>query len=100
AHPRALHSFPTRRSSDLAHCESSGARIERGLEALEELRRHGDGNCRGPLAPNALHPDGTDQSADRIRGEAIAREPRAKARPLALDRKSTRLNSSHRTISY
>src|SRR5437867_10429798 len=62
---RDLHSFPTRRSSDLGdapHCE----RVLREIAAT----------CPLPACPG-----GPDRHAGR-------------------DRKSTRLNSSHRTISY
>src|SRR5438132_9828561 len=65
--PRDLHSFPTRRSSDLAH---TGAGERAPL-------RHG--------APAPHHP---------------RRLQRAVVRDLRLDRKSTRLNSSHTVISY
>src|SRR5437763_3396617 len=63
-HPRDLHSFPTRRSSDLRprHC-------------FEELSSHLLGR--------------------RLRGVAGH-----EGDPRRVDRKSTRLNSSHRCISY
>src|SRR5947208_12654410 len=64
-HPRVLHSFPTRRSSDL-----SGPRVDPRLAAAG-LRR------ALPAATSA-----------RRWGRA------------ALDRKSTRLNSSHQITSY
>src|SRR5438445_12663724 len=60
---RDLHSFPTRRSSDLRR---RAALVRRGFEALDVLQAEGR---------NAL-------------------------RPAVLDRKSTRLNSSHANISY
>src|SRR5207248_11401458 len=88
-HPlhRFLHSFPTRRSSDLAGaCPAFGPiefhRVSVLANAAYFLRR--------PLGHRAL---------GRILlsrpGPAMARGERR-----ILDRKSTRLNSSHRTISY
>src|SRR5207248_10951181 len=66
-HHRHLHSFPTRRSSDLGslHC----GRL-RGHDHATAERRH-----------------------VRLGGHAVGELP-------GLDRKSTRLNSSHRTTSY
>src|SRR5699024_12558318 len=69
-HPRDLHSFPTRRSSDLcpraAHCLGFGGRT----------------GCPRPRGPRLAHLGG------------------GPARRRAGDRKSTRLNSSHVSISY
>src|SRR5437762_5639203 len=66
--PRHLHSFPTRRSSDLAP-------VARGLQPEQRApaRRH------DPLSPRLRQSAGGDRNRDR---------------------KSTRLNSSHRCISY
>src|SRR5437867_8633579 len=66
-HHRALHSFPTRRSSDLPAI------------ARFDASSGGELSVAGPLVPDRLG-----------LGLAGGRE----------DRKSTRLNSSHRTISY
>src|SRR5690348_18180639 len=66
---RALHSFPTRRSSDLPRVH------------MEQRRRERDGHA---------------WSADRGGQNKANREPRRHER----DRKSTRLNSSHPSISY
>src|SRR5437867_9141183 len=74
AHHRDLHSFPTRRSSDLDDRTARRRRMgPRWPEAVHLERKH-----RGP------HPG--------LRARAGNEPPR--------DRKSTRLNSSHRTISY
>src|SRR5690242_21041041 len=67
--PRHLHSFPTRRSSDLA---------ARGLTSASLL-----------AAPDTLE-------ARTFRTRSAARCRRA----ASTDRKSTRLNSSHMSISY
>src|SRR5207248_10483240 len=91
---RALHSFPTRRSSDL----------DGGLQRDEGSQRvaHYVGLAKLQMA---------DQSGNVVAHRFTAQWPvgvwRAPMRlemdgdhlP-ALDRKSTRLNSSHRTISY
>src|SRR5437762_5771461 len=75
-HHRDLHSFPTRRSSDLGpflaknFCTSISSWVVT-LEALEPFRK--------PLPPQDPEP------LPYLRGK---------------DRKSTRLNSSHRCISY
>src|SRR5207248_11757581 len=66
AAPRDLHSFPTRRSSDLER------EVFRSLPAVRR----------------------------RARGHADGRRQHQPRRADRLDRKSTRLNSSHRTISY
>src|SRR5690349_23136187 len=79
---RDLHSFPTRRSSDLLH----------GVQRLPALRRHGD--TRRRLRPRRL----------RTHGDAgpLRRQRRVPALTTehCPDRKSTRLNSSHVEISY
>src|SRR5699024_11991560 len=88
--PPDLHSFPTRRSSDLD---------PRYQEATEPLR------CLG---------QGEEEIAHRRRGEPLVPGDAVKAftggyrtrgvgahvRTALLDRKSTRLNSSHVSISY
>src|SRR5436189_5640100 len=69
---RDLHSFPTRRSSDLPAPASRGSAASNRALPASSLPRSGG-------------------AAERGRDEA------GRAR---LDRKSTRLNSSHRCISY
>src|SRR5437763_5642933 len=68
-HPRHLHSFPTRRSSDLP---------TRLLHPSQDRRQHSSRRRQGRLQPLPF--------------------PRRRRR--GKDRKSTRLNSSHRCISY
>src|SRR5690349_23216411 len=75
--PRALHSFPTRRSSDLAAFRTRLVRDE-----LREFLAHGE---RISLAIAAL----------QVRYHAFERMLLHRR-----DRKSTRLNSSHVEISY
>src|SRR5437899_9730674 len=76
AHHRDLHSFPTRRSSDLAR---------EGAQGAYRRRRHAEARAQG-------FPDGVARPA----GEEARGEPPSSIR----DRKSTRLNSSHLGISY
>src|SRR5205814_10118946 len=81
-----LHSFPTRRSSDLAYWrlgETSGA------TAFDQTSNHRDATLHGGvtlLQQNAIIADYTD-FAMKLDGSTG-------------DRKSTRLNSSHLGISY
>src|SRR5437879_10263392 len=78
AHPRDLHSFPTRRSSDLTDnvVDLMAAKLKQfsstTQEALKQLA------CLGNIGPTA--------TLALVQGTT--------------DRKSTRLNSSHRCISY
>src|SRR5439155_25509449 len=77
SHPRYLHSFPTRRSSDLLSPFSEGGRTP------APVRGPAESTARAPRIPR------------------IRREGNRKIRgALAVDRKSTRLNSSHVAISY
>src|SRR5439155_15357299 len=95
AYPLALHSFPTRRSSDLSerafvpgdrgsHAQARvGVDVRRTDEALHQLV--GDVIVLGEQLPGQIKRDG-------VRG--LLRRQQAE------DRKSTRLNSSHVAISY
>src|SRR5207249_11210993 len=76
ADPRPPHSFPTRRSSDLLHARHQ--RLTGPLPALRRPHHH------------LLH-----LGAMPAVGARLQRQLRAKG-----DRKSTRLNSSHASISY
>src|SRR5439155_19456718 len=80
---RSLHSFPTRRSSDLAGAPS---------------RRRSRGS---PPAARPRHQHVSERAAYGLR-PAESRDPDAEngRRGRAKDRKSTRLNSSHVAISY
>src|SRR5206468_11378101 len=95
-----LHSFPTRRSSDL----------DKLIEHDPTLNI--DSPKQWKVLPKALARDemeailsGSHPASDRQRDEAIALRNRAMlevfyAGALRVDRKSTRLNSSHDQISY
>src|SRR5699024_12099682 len=84
-----LHSFPTRRSSDLGQDLADEFGVERAGRFVEEhhLRLHRQGaRDRHPLLLTA--------------GELIGVGAGLVRQPDLLDRKSTRLNSSHVSISY
>src|SRR5207249_10732651 len=72
AHPRDLHSFPTRRSSDLRWCSAGGSRPKSARSSCGRWT---------PPARRCTGGAGTNGHS-------------------TLDRKSTRLNSSHVSISY
>src|SRR5690606_42151148 len=87
--PPALHSFPTRRSSDLGRSMTAAARSRH--VSVERLRRY--------LVQESL--------AERKGRLWITNDSRPRRLPVmtggtikTLDRKSTRLNSSHVKISY
>src|SRR5438067_6179419 len=89
-HLRDLHSFPTRRSSDLVeHVDAArdlqGATLARA-GAEQERREENENDARGPVVQGCF--------------SSSARYCSMKARSPASDRKSTRLNSSHVSISY
>src|SRR5690606_41673787 len=93
---RGLHSFPTRRSSDLPR---SASRTSKGLERL--FAGADQGRPRSLLEEDEMsHPTAA--------AAAPAGTPLISMRDIrksygsvhALDRKSTRLNSSHVKISY
>src|SRR5205085_9917300 len=80
AHHRVLHSFPTRRSSDLGERKAHlGGTVELALFVEKQVRAE-------KFAEVAREP--RHREIDRVR-EVVE-----------LDRKSTRLNSSHSQISY
>src|SRR5206468_8376896 len=86
--PRGLHSFPTRRSSDL----------------LPNVAAVGDGMLGriGPTRPWARRyaPLSSDSRRNRSRSVGRVTIVRRIAERAPRDRKSTRLNSSHDQISY
>src|SRR5205807_10584557 len=85
-HHRALHSFPTRRSSDLTIIVFLSY-----LTSLYEPLEH--------MTSTAQTIQEAAAEADRV-SEVLELEPDVKDKPNAIDRKSTRLNSSHLVISY
>src|SRR5205085_4635766 len=97
--PGSLHSFPTRRSSDLDDAEDvlpDEALISRLIEREVKTPDAGEDECQRYYAANAARfrsPDLFD--AQHILFAAPPDDAAARA-----DRKSTRLNSSHSQISY
>src|SRR5207244_12537995 len=94
-HPRALHSFPTRRSSDL----------------IDQFLMHGKsvifltpGNDVSMVDGFSSGPTNNDyESLLEFYGLGVSKNVLAESQnweQLRLDRKSTRLNSSHQIISY
>src|SRR5438034_8811187 len=81
---RTLHSFPTRRSSDLSQAAREGQR------QVVDLLRRGAEDARPALCHRAL-------GGGRPVGAGL---PRGRLPRRGGDRKSTRLNSSHTVISY
>src|SRR5690348_17695348 len=80
--------FPTRRSSDLG---DASIRAQGYAVALDELEQG-----LSAVAAPVLGPGGTAVAALSISGPTIRLTPKR----IAEDRKSTRLNSSHPSISY
>src|SRR5207244_4990155 len=92
--PPAFHPFPTRRSSDLAP-GISRRRRGRGFEYLDsEGERIDDPEVLERIAALAIPP--------AWREVWVCMDPRGhlQATGVDVDRKSTRLNSSHQIISY
>src|SRR5207249_11648439 len=97
-HPSPLPSFPTRRSSDLILVQISkdpvpekGARLTSLLAFPGRLLVYMPSHPRVGVSRRIEDPAERERLQDLIRGVA---------RDLDLDRKSTRLNSSHVSISY
>src|SRR5690606_42005447 len=90
--PPHLHSFPTRRSSDL---ERGGGRPLR--RSLGEARAEWSRPAHGAKGASGANRPGAALGAD---GSRAARRPIGRGDLAGLDRKSTRLNSSHVKISY
>src|SRR5207248_7618693 len=90
---RVLHSFPTRRSSDLAAVASFKRRLHVARLPLALANQLQGADHR----PHLIVQEGARIGAN-FNQIAVARHIEAIER--LQDRKSTRLNSSHRTISY
>src|SRR5207248_9184675 len=92
-----LTSFPTRRSSDLVTNFPDGgtdaAQLARLLKEMPPI-------VAPQVAPSGSGPAGSDSAETKRERKEESRSPAAAQNRCLLDRKSTRLNSSHRTISY
>src|SRR5699024_11724401 len=90
------HSFPTRRSSDLVLKNSAISEIPRNL--FHDLIFYGVKFDNVPEL-TAIHPQAF-QTTEPFIEELYIRKARLGNERWKLDRKSTRLNSSHVSISY
>src|SRR5207248_9973991 len=90
---RTLHAFPTRRSSDLLRLEHGSI----GWRAVRFAHAAAADFVLRDLADRILRRDG--QSVRTFFAGPVIRDE-YRVRPNRRDRKSTRLNSSHRTNSY
>src|SRR5205814_4903692 len=90
-HP--LHSFPTRRSSDLTGTPGTLARRNPSEDPARHHRRH--------TIRRLIHrPERTAVCRRCPACQLESQRPFVEIRQVVLDRKSTRLNSSHLGISY
>src|SRR5205807_10298184 len=97
-HRRVFHSFPTRRSSDLEGVWLRGRGGERGRLDLGLFL--GPEFLLGERGPVVVVADPLGEQR-RLTGTVVRFGPPTLGRvPLPLDRKTTRLNSSHLVISY
>src|SRR5205814_10183415 len=96
--PRALHSFPTRRSSDLRR----RCLLEEDREIIAVLHRDGLPSGNLELDLQAERPDVPVARPPRVRdrNREVIELDHEMTSLRDLDRKSTRLNSSHLGISY
>src|SRR5690606_42124409 len=96
AHPRDLHSFPTRRSSDRDPLWRE--RLVRILAGSRTLYEHQDYE-RGE-GSITIHPNVLEAGFQTISVQAEGYSGATVIQTVRPDRKSTRLNSSHVKISY
>src|SRR5207245_11218741 len=96
---RALHPFPARRSSDLGktHAPSALAATDPGSPAGADRPESG-------IPSTAMRYDTSEVTHGRdaagAEGARAGEAEGVRGRPGVLDRKSTRLNSSHGSMSY
>src|SRR5205807_9422956 len=91
--PRDLHSFPTRRSSDLVGARQFATvfRQQLSVDVLEDINR-AMGAQAEPFLEHVPTPPRAEEGAILV--------TTADNKGVPQDRKSTRLNSSHLVISY
>src|SRR5206468_9093453 len=98
-HPRDLHSFPTRRSSDLISDRRIQSQVQK-MGLLAETQRPWEEEAQGQLIEFLellLHDLGLQRNEHAFVGDHLLS---FLAEHELEDRKSTRLNSSHDQISY
>src|SRR5437868_7854569 len=86
--PPGLHSCPTRRSSDLEHVPHAAGLLGRGAQLLG--RDRGDERALGAEV----------EAVAAVGADPVPSEQAERVGEVPPDRKSTRLNSSHVSISY
>src|SRR5207248_8514778 len=99
-HHPAPHSFPTRRSSDL--CSNVGHRAARVMKRIQAQLERYLHTCFS-VAPYEPYIALAEKLNQLVPGKSPKKSFLANSGAEAVenaDRKSTRLNSSHRTISY
>src|SRR5699024_11534475 len=89
-----LHAFPTRRSSDLAQA----GMVDAGLIALDGTKVQANASVDANKTEDRLRVMAQEIVAEAQEVDAV--EDRAEDDDEGGDRKSTRLNSSHVSISY
>src|SRR5207249_11945510 len=94
AHPRHPPSLPTRRSSDLLARGTARERIDQPISPCRQERAH-----QPPRGPWKRAKHAFQEVRHRVEGDHTP-DPRLVGGPPGIDRKSTRLNSSHVSISY
>src|SRR5699024_12750771 len=91
-HSSHLHSFPTRRSSDLERSQQHNALSQRSVEAFQRQ--------------NTVHAIHAEELGSVVHVLSLLQNQRSflivdgQEQQVSTDRKSTRLNSSHVSISY
>src|SRR5207249_8949274 len=99
-HHRALHSFPTRRSSDL-HGQGHSVCPHVIADCLRELGYSLQANRKTREGSSHMDRDAQFHYInDQAKAFLAANEPVISVDTKKKDRKSTRLNSSHVSISY
>src|SRR5207245_9590092 len=91
-HTNTCTTFPTRRSPDLAAAE-----VPERVEEIKEVKPRERADRTEPDEGDARHQDAGDHQA--ARAEPV-HQPAGEEAEQWTDRKSTRLNSSHGSISY
>src|SRR5206468_11458281 len=97
--PRALHSFPTRRSSDL-RLGARGSLLLAELHLPAHLGEHGEDQLLLGLEVVVDEPLGDAGLLGDLLDRGVLVALAGEDGESGLDRKSTRLNSSHDQISY
>src|SRR5690606_40933378 len=95
AAPRILHSFPTRRSSDLG-----SEPADRFLEQIDALVGFGGRHLQGRPEEDQVPVDAVGLTGVGPKDDSVILSVLDQLGREFLDRKSTRLNSSHVKISY